>query len=479
VNSDAAVVGLQAMHMLKGEFAAQLWGTSYQGCLDALLTAAVYLVTGPTPFGLFLVPLLGMCASIAMWFDILRRHLKPWAALACVMPLVVSPMAINMPMLYVLRQSLATFVCLGVWLCWRLAASTRVWWLLPVGGVVLGLAMWVDFFAITLVPAVTMLVLGAAWTGARGDTWLARLMPFALRLVAIAVGIGAGLYATVRLRGTLGGGASGGIDSSRISHNLDLLIHTCLPFTVGTKVFIKGEELYAQPWDAPLPVVVLQWAGAIGFALLLLFAAVSVLAPRTPAPVRWLALGGLAAAGSAVGGFVLSVMPADMWSSRYLAPLLWFAPLWLTPAAWMLTRRGVWTVLAPYLLSTAIGGWLSYGLYVDGPLPRRDPRGVADDEMALLQTLKADGVQGVTAQYWLAYRLTLLWKEELIAVPLNPGEDRYPGYRAAFNQAQKKALVFHPSEPRAQPGPYQQMLTSQHVPFVAKQVAGFTVLELQ
>lgn len=461
VNSDAAVVGLQAMHLLKGEWWPQLWGTTYQGSLDPILAALIFLATGPTPFGLYLVPLLGACAAIALWFDLLRRKLHPWAALACVMPLVIAPLTINMPMLIVLRQSLATMVCTSVWLCWRAASMRRGWPLFALSGALLGLSLWVDFFAVTMIPAMLVLGLGATLSGEGEPLWR--------RGAALAAGVFGGLLATLRLRHHLGGGSNGAIDLSRIGPNFDLLIHSCLPFTLGTKVFIKGDQPDAQPWDAPFPVVVLQWSGAACLVLLLVLAVRRVLSSSTPNPLRWLGLGGLTAACTALAGFVLSPMPRDVWSVRYLAPLLWLSPLWLAPATQWLTRRGLWVVIAPYLISTAIGGWLSW--------PKHPAQSDTRNEQALLQQLKADGVQAVAAEYWLAYRLTFLWREELIAMPLDSADDRHRAYRQQFDAAAKKALVFHPFEARAHPEDYAARLTQEGIAFTRQQVGGFTVIE--
>ena len=48
MNSDAAVVGLQAMHILHGEWSWFLWGAGYQASFDAVLVAAAFAVTGPS-----------------------------------------------------------------------------------------------------------------------------------------------------------------------------------------------------------------------------------------------------------------------------------------------------------------------------------------------------------------------------------------------------------------------------------------------
>jgi hypothetical protein len=134
------------------------------------------------------------------------------------------------------------------------------------------------------------------------------------------------------------------------------------------------------------------------------------------------------------------------------------SPFALAPAAWLLRPARFIPLVVAYALSAAISGWVSYGTFVDGPLPRLHPRGAATDEAALGAFLKERGVSVAMAQYWLAYRLTFLFEERLLVVPLNPGEDRYPPYREKLSRAARLAYVFHPSEPRALPGPHEQAL---------------------
>ena len=73
VNSDAAVVGLQAMHILHGEWSWYLWGAGYQASLDAALVAAAFAVTGPSALTLMVVPLVGYLILVGLTYDVLRR----------------------------------------------------------------------------------------------------------------------------------------------------------------------------------------------------------------------------------------------------------------------------------------------------------------------------------------------------------------------------------------------------------------------
>jgi hypothetical protein len=495
VNSDAAVVGLQALHILKGEWSASLWGTSYQGSLDAILAAASFKLFGPTPFALLLVPLLGMELLIFLWFDVLRRFVSPWAALACVMPLIVATIAINSPMIYLMRQTLVTMVALGCWLFWRAAGQRRPWALLFIGGFFLGLSLWVDFFGATLMPAAWVMAFGAAHEGAArslaanhsverdADARLRRFLKVLFsageRVLVALAGFAVGLALTAWLRGGLGGGGAASTTFDRFKYNLTLLLETCLPFSVGTKVFIRGEPLHAQLWSPPPGVHALQLSGAAALSLAVLVAIAAVFVRRTPRAVRWLIFTGLVALTSGLGGFLVSIMPTDMWSARYLAPVFWFMPMTLAAMACWWGPRAMWVVLSPYFATAAICGWLTYGVFVEGARPQLHPRGRADDEQALFDALKAEKITVAAAQYWLAYRLSFLSQERLIVMPLDESADRYSRYREAFAESQRQALIFHPSEPRAQPSQYVQMLRSMNAAFETRQIAGFTVLFVQ
>jgi hypothetical protein len=169
-------------------------------------------------------------------------------------------------------------------------------------------------------------------------------------------------------------------------------------------------------------------------------------------------------------------MPADMWSARYLAPIVWTAPFALAPLAYWARGRVLFAVLAPYLVAAAAGGWMSFGPYVQGPLPVRTARGTAEEEQAVGQALRERGVRYGAAQYWLAYRLTFLWKEEPILVPFDGWEDRYAPYRRAFEEAPVVAYVFHPSEPRAHPDPMERGLRQAGERYERLELRGFTVI---
>lgn len=68
LDSDEAVVGLMARHILDGEVNAFFWGQAYGGTLDQLLTAGVFALVGPSVLALKLVQVgLAAVACVLTW----------------------------------------------------------------------------------------------------------------------------------------------------------------------------------------------------------------------------------------------------------------------------------------------------------------------------------------------------------------------------------------------------------------------------
>jgi hypothetical protein len=202
----------------------------------------------------------------------------------------------------------------------------------------------------------------------------------------------------------------------------------------------------------------------------------SVFFRSIPWPIRRLGGLGFAVTASSLAGFLLSTMPADLWSARYLATIVWTAPFALAPAAYWLGVKRSALLFSPYLLSIIVAGWLGFGNYVTGFAPVRDPRGVALEELEVGRLLRSRGIHYAAAQYWLSYRLTFLFEEDPIVVPLASNEDRYAPYRRGFERAPVVAFIFHPSEPRATPEPFERQLQIGRARYERIQLHDFTIL---
>ena len=332
-------------------------------------------------------------------------------------------------------------------------------------------SLYLDLYALQVLAPVVIFFLFCTFDAPRSRKMVA------LRVAAGAGGLALGLFLVLALRSAAGASTVQTdleLSRARVQANWPLLKDTCLPWVLGAKVFVPGDSLYPDLWHAPAAVKTWQLFGAGSLVVLILAGPALMLVRRMPWEVSRLGLLGSGAAVTSVLGFLLSGMPDDMWAARYLAPIVWLAPFALAPLAYLFTTRGIGVVLAPYLTVAAMGGWLSFGHYVNGPLPRLDPRGQAKDELEVANFLRSRQVEAASAQYWLSYRLTFLYLENPIVVPL--ADDRYPPYRDTFNRASRVAYVFHPSEPRARPEQVLPSLVAQGGRVERAEIAGFTVL---
>jgi hypothetical protein len=128
----------------------------------------------------------------------------------------------------------------------------------------------------------------------------------------------------------------------------------------------------------------------------------------------------------------------DLFSARYLVAIVLMLPFALTPGARILGSARLGALLAPFLASAAVSGWLGYGQKARGE----------EDEARLGAFLRERGVSHAVADYWVSYRLTFLYREAVEVVPIHANEDRYAPYRRAFEGAQKVAYIFDPHRSR-------------------------------
>jgi hypothetical protein len=468
VHSDAAIVGLQAMHMLRGDTSRFLWGAGYQGSFDAWVVALLFALGGPSPLRLMLAPLFGHLLLCLFAWLVLERRITPWQACIVTLPLVFTPQAINGVVLYAPRQWCVTFLFAAIWL---LDSAGRRWGALRValGLICAAFSLYLDLFGLQLFAPVVIFAIFCAFDAPR--TW----QTVAVRLATGSGGLVLGLLLVQVLRNAAAASTvETELSFARLQTNWPLLRDTCLPWLLGAKIFVPGANLYPDLWRAPSAVKSAQLAGAGSLVVLILAAPALALMRRVPWEVGRLGLLGAGGALASVLGFLFSAMPSDMWAARYLAPVIWLAPFALAPVACLYATRHLGVVLAPYLAVAAMGGWLSFGPYVHGPFPRLDPRGQANDELVVAGFLRSRHVEAGSAQHWLAYRLTFLYQENPIVAPLEG--DRYPPYREKFDRASRVAYIFHPSEPRARPEQVLPALIAAGGTVERAEIAGFTVL---
>ena len=481
VNSDAAVVGLQAIHMLQGEWSWFLWEAGYQSSLDSVLTAGAFALFGISPLVLALVPLVGYLMAVALAFTVLQRRIGLLAAAFGILIIVIGSPAMNAITVAPPRQWSITLVFLSIWLLDGAASPRRPALRFAVGAFCAAVAVLVDLYTLLFVPGIALFAVLCTADDTDDSTTKRR------RLAACLAGATAGavLVLGVRLFNETPTSAVLGFGTYQLRQRLELFWQQALPFALGYGLYQDGENhltrgLRTAPWP---------WYGlqiAAGWSLIVGIAAGGVLAVAgglraMPRAIQWpiLRLGalGAAVAVTTLVGFVASTAPSDMWTTRYLGPLFWMAPFALAPLAVRLGRAGFAAATAPYLIVAAIAVWHSYGFYVNGLLPRRyAAEHFEQPELRVREFLRALGIRYAASDYWFAYRFSFVFQENPVIEAIDLSQSRHLPYRDAFRAQPVKAWVFHPDWSRTPMEACLNVLREERIAFSRHPVGAFTVI---
>jgi hypothetical protein len=436
LHSDAAVVGLQAMHFLKGEHSWFLWGSGYQTSFDSWVAAAFFKVFGPTPTALMASAFVGYLVLTLFAYATLRRRFEPWSAALLVTPLLFIAGPVRFYAFSPPRQGSLTLLFAAVFV---IDGAPRARWAvtrMALGAALSGLACLADPYCLVCLPAVLLfIVLTAREADGRGAAWLALtgvlalgvgLVPF--WLVSHSAGATHAVY---------------GFRAGLLSHNAKLLAHLCLPYTLGIEVPLPSLSWAESFWRPPAWFHGVQLVGAASFLGGIVLGGLLSLRRATEPHDRSLAAFGALMLPVAVGAFLLSVMVMDRSSSRYLAAIVLAAPFALAPVLRAVGRRTFALGLAPYVVSVMVGGCIADGTTLHA-VRSGFSSGIGRDERALAEFLRSRGIEAGMADYWVAYRLTFLFREQPVIVPYHPELDRHAFYRTLVDAAEKVAYVYDP-----------------------------------
>lgn len=435
-NSDAAVVGLQAMHILRGEWSPFLLGSSYQTSVDSAVAALFFVVLGATPLALMLSSLTGHVALTSFVFGTLRRHVDGWMAAALCLPLVFTGGTVHGNALYPPRQMALTLVFASIWILDGAPLAARPRTRLAIGAATFSLACFADPYATLFAPLVV--VFAALVMTETAENKRKFLLSAGTTLLAFAAGAIPLLLLRLHPR-SLGGATT--LTTSVIDRNAHILVESCLPWALGTKVYAPLHMMDYAPWDPGAAFHAWQVLSAVLLVLAVLFGGAAFFLKRIPFSVRRLGATGFLSLPLTIAAFLVSVMVMDHFSARYLVGFLLMIPFALAPLAWALKTRRFLVVIFPYLLSCAVAGWVGYRPAVDGLRVRT---GLTHDDEELGQALRARGIHAAIADYWVSYRLTFLYREEIVVVPSHVSQDRYPPYRRMFEAAPVYAYIVDP-----------------------------------
>ncbi|MDR3709472.1 MAG: hypothetical protein P4L33_14320 [Capsulimonadaceae bacterium] len=440
-NSDVAVVGLQAMHLLRGEWAATTWGVFYQGILYPLVHAACFLLTGPSGLSLVASSFAAFVIVQAFLYATLRRRLGIAATFVlCLLTAFICSAA----SLWVFHPR---FWCLAImfgalWLVDGANRSSRPVLCGAAAALLIVFADYVDAFAAFLAPGVIVLAICAAFDQtASSKVRTSVLVSFFACLVVSGLAfliIRSHMHLTQSFLMP---------DAARRLRNLNLLWTQCLPYMLGTKWF----HLYTVSTFQPDGLTRVLVDAAAGLCCLLYVAGIGLVADRSIAwEIRRLAVCALVMAVVGVTGFTWSHFTTDINAVRYLSGLILTAPFAMAPAAARWGVKLTSALLLPFLVASIAGGAISQGYSCATFHDLADPASLTAPDRKLGEFLEQRGVTYAASDYWTAYRLTFVLAEKVIVVPSAIKSNRYDPYALGFMRAPRIAYVF-PSTPATAP----------------------------
>jgi 4-amino-4-deoxy-L-arabinose transferase-like glycosyltransferase len=408
LESDEAVVGLMALRALDGDVSVFYWGALYGGSQEALLTAAVFAVAGPSVLVLKLVALaLYALAAVLVWLVGRRTVGEPAARLGAALFWVWPPFFVwwsTKARAYFGSGLVLGLLALLLALRLRERDSKRDAALL---GLVLGLGVWATLQSMLLaLPALA---------------WLAWRRPRAYRLAPYAVPaaiLGAAPWLAWNVRH--GGNAIiprsvAGAETTYLERLADL-------FTIVLPTWLGVRAPYTHDW---------LLGRAFGIAALLLalvaFALLLVRRPRRFEPL-------LLIAATFPFLYAASSFTFLVAEPRYL---VFVAPVIALLGGAALVRGGPGLAAGGVVVAGAIS---VAGLVQLEQQGRYAPLRVPADIAPVLDTLDTHGVDRVLANYWIAYRITFESDERIIASP--SGFWRYRPYHDAVRADPMPGRVF-------------------------------------
>jgi hypothetical protein len=438
-NSDEAVVGLMARHILAGQWPIFFYGQAYLGSLDAALVAVAFRVLGESVLVIRVVQSVLFLATILTTMVLTREMGFPLLVCALAGVLIAVP-AVGVTLYTTVSLGgygeallLGNLILLSTL---RLIRGQASLWGYALWGALAGFGLWV--FGLTLVytiPAAILLILADARRLPRVEV-LRRAAVAAAGVVlgAMPMVIWAASHGTRSLFDELLGSAIAGASSAELPRAVAAHLSNLALFAPTVVLGVR------PPWSvAPLgmplaPIAAVVWVALIVIGLRRKSWTEGVIAGRS-------LLLGLAL--TLVAGFVFTPFGADP-SGRYFLPLA--VPLAIfaavgAQAACDMTGR--WWPLALAALLAAFNLWTNVQAAVTPPgfTTQFDSSTVFDHgwDDELVAFLQQRGATSGYTTYWVSYPLAFLSQERLVYLPHLPyhsdfrytaRDDRYEPYGA-------------------------------------------------
>jgi hypothetical protein len=432
-NSDHTIVGLQGLHILKGEWEWFLWRCGYQASWESLLSGIGFLFFGISPYVLMAVSFSALLITFGLIFLLLRKSLTPSQAFFILSPLLVTSGCFLEQSLFPPRQWCFVPVFLALFLFLNDKNNRYTFF---VGAVLVFFALYIDYFAVQFMGSCFLCAGLSLYYGSPHSQDIQKKTLYSGLIPGILVG--GFLLLGTRLLGPVEGPPLGVI-FTYLGRNAQNLFYFCLPDIFNYKRLITLSFSSNQNLD--ILFYLFRLVAAFLFMAGLIYGAVLTLTSKEKSVERILGLFGTTVIAVSLLGFLVSFMAIGSGASRYLTPLIFVSPFLLTA---VLRKKGMGFVrvfVIPYLVANSVM-FLSdlYASRQRGPV--FNPTGLTSQEKDLKNFLLEKNVHYGFIDYWLAYRLTFLLREEIILVPHDPATDRYSLYRKSVEGNDTFAYIF-------------------------------------
>lgn len=491
-DSDQAVEGLMARHVLRGEFPVFLWGQHYKGVPEVYLAGGVFALAGSNVVALKAVTLACFVAFVCLQFRLVEELMsRPIAWLAVVFT-VASPPSLVFWSLSANAEIVMTLLAgavMGLALeRWRRSRSMVA---CGVASLAAGFGLWVhQYIVYYLASFAVAAALGWSNRAERLRQFAAaREFPAWLRAIFYVVLAVAFVYAVLGLIAFVTGGFDIRVFSViiglRSPQKLWRVAGALAALCLGTRVVAR---LSVPEGRAMRSLALCSAAGfAIGYAPALVAAARF----SGSAPIGRMDVYELAAAAGPIGRQVVPIVlgfrsPTTEWlgvsgwgaaaivitvvasviaiRSRQMTPFFHLFAI-LTPALFLASGAYVDPQSYRYLMPLYAALPVLYALGVDEISRWNRAAGVAvavlllgvfavqqvawygrlvpdGESPAIIRCLDEHGARAAFADYWRSYKVTFLTNERLIVAPYN-GVDRYPPY-SSFARSQGVSVEAQP-----------------------------------
>jgi hypothetical protein len=506
-NSDEAVEGLMARHVLQGEFPTFYWAQSYKGVPEVYAFAAAIAAFGSRAVVLKSVTAVLFALYVALngillarWFD--RRTAVGASLLAATGPPALMYWSLSANAEFVLVMLLGT-VLLLLASGWERSIARRAW-----VGFVAGLGAWVHpLISIYLVPLAVLGLLRTSWWRANRGPALARAVAWGrsgrgARPVVLVLNAAALAYALLGVTAFVVGGLEFSLVGVNVTvHHPQKMAGVAAVLLLSSAAWVTHAELGAagRLWRE-------GWPGAAGFVAGYLPVVLHVLGGgRVGAPLRsmdaarlWRELPvlfvGIPRILSGFASPFAQALPVPAWlglaAAGCLGLYLWASRRCLRDL--LVLRPGAWTLadgFFPGLLLFSVVLFVVTGTFLDAysyryliPVYSAVPvalvlgcraarkwarwlpgtlfavvlgtfaaqqalwfrtLGGESCDREIIACLRSAGVQGGWADYWISYRMTFISEESPIIAPMT-GVDRYPAYSRFVAALDRQAEVRRP-----------------------------------